>query len=616
LNFTIALWVFFDARSRKMDLSLLWAIGTALLMIFVIPFYLATRPLKDGEVREGGTSWNVIKSFALFWTLLMFVAGVSGMMVASNFFNRTDSGAEQFGAAIGTAIGMGMIIGLWFAVMVCALVIGLFLKKSSIVEKGPTGALALNVDVSPMSRPLKVYLAVILVVGILGILAAIAIPQYTAYKNRAAIQESSSVPSAPSASDNTFKGYTFNDYTLNDRERSVLKATLIMDFNNYINGKDSILSPIWQQHFNAINVTADQLQSDYESNEVAGDQKYKGKVLLISGVVTSINRSIGKNEYISLEGGSNMFIHPQARMYEGHENYLADLQKGQTITLACKGDGMLMGSAVVSQCVPINNFIEALVSVNIAMGEIAKPFSEGRNAVQLFVVMAIAEASVLQESSYCYGTNFGRDSDQYDKCSAEIINIFNEKKIDSSALKVVADKLKLDFSKIKGKPTEAANSDLASKNKKLAMGNQPSVPPTEKTITDGRFTAYNNGVVLDIHTNLMWAAKDNGSDINWTDAKAYCENYRGGGYKDWRMPTQDELAGLYDSTVINNNSTTGKCSGGYHLTNLINLTCGVPWASETRGSGAASFNFSNGKRLLDLQSGSGSRRVIPVRSGK
>src|SRR5271157_1154332 len=65
--------------------------------------------------------------------------------------------------------------------------------------------------------------------------------------------------------------------------------------------------------------------------------------------------------------------------------------------------------------------------------------------------------------------------------------------------------------------------------------------------SDGRFIAYNNGTVLDTKTKLMWAVKDNGTDINWADAKSYCNNYRGGGYKNWRMPTQDELTGLYDS---------------------------------------------------------------------
>ena len=45
----------------------------------------------------------------------------------------------------------------------------------------------------------------------------------------------------------------------------------------------------------------------------------------------------------------------------------------------------------------------------------------------------------------------------------------------------------------------------------------------------------------------MWASRDNGRNINWQDAKNYCDNYRGGHYTGWRMPTQDELAGLYDN---------------------------------------------------------------------
>jgi hypothetical protein len=142
LNIIIALCVFFDAKSRKMEHPVLWGIFTLLIMILVIPFYFAKRPLKEGEVREGGTAWNVIKSFAIFWTLLMFVAGVAGMGAAGKVVNNASSDAEQAGAAIGTAIGMSMILGLWFVVLVGALVIGLFLKKSSVVEKGPTGALS------------------------------------------------------------------------------------------------------------------------------------------------------------------------------------------------------------------------------------------------------------------------------------------------------------------------------------------------------------------------------------------------------------------------------------------------------------------------------------------
>ena len=54
-----------------------------------------------------------------------------------------------------------------------------------------------------------------------------------------------------------------------------------------------------------------------------------------------------------------------------------------------------------------------------------------------------------------------------------------------------------------------------------------------------------NGVVTDTKTGLMWAAHDNGKSIIWLNAKAHCDNYKGGGYTDWRLPTQDEPAELY-----------------------------------------------------------------------
>jgi hypothetical protein len=129
---------------------------------------------------------------------------------------------------------------------------------------------------------------------------------------------------------------------------------------------------------------------------------------------------------------------------------------------------------------------------------------------------------------------------------------------------------------------------------------------------DGRFIAYDDGTVLDTRTGLMWAAKDNGSEIVWQGAKRYCENYRGSGYTDWRMPTQDELAGLYDK----DKAYKSACGNTVHLTELIRLTCSWTWASETRGSDAAGFNFLHGVRAWVRQSHDGGLRALPVRSGK
>lgn len=115
-----------------------------------------------------------------------------------------------------------------------------------------------------------------------------------------------------------------------------------------------------------------------------------------------------------------------------------------------------------------------------------------------------------------------------------------------------------------------------------------------------RFMDSKEGVVLDTKTNLMWAAKDNGSFLNWANAKSYCENYRGGGYTDWRMPMQDEVAGLFASDAYQDK---------IKIDNLV-------WASETRGSEAAVFSFQDGGLGWRRQYGDDVVRAVPVRSGK
>jgi hypothetical protein len=135
-----------------------------------------------------------------------------------------------------------------------------------------------------------------------------------------------------------------------------------------------------------------------------------------------------------------------------------------------------------------------------------------------------------------------------------------------------------------------------------------------ETGRDGRFIIYDNGTVLDTRTNLMWAARDNGADIDWRGAKSYCENYRGGGYTDWRMPTQNELAGLYDV----NKSRPAACKQTYAIhvaTELINITCFSQWGSETSGSDGAVVSFYDGAQYFFRQSGL-PYRALPVRSGK
>jgi hypothetical protein len=119
-----------------------------------------------------------------------------------------------------------------------------------------------------------------------------------------------------------------------------------------------------------------------------------------------------------------------------------------------------------------------------------------------------------------------------------------------------------------------------------------------------RFINNGNGTVADTQTGLMWADKDNGSNINWYSAKSYCEGYSGGGKSGWRMPTMDELRQLYNSgaygSVIQRSKTGRVCI----------------WSSETSRSDAYCFDFLDGLWLRYPQSYDPSFRALPVRSGQ
>jgi hypothetical protein len=137
---------------------------------------------------------------------------------------------------------------------------------------------------------------------------------------------------------------------------------------------------------------------------------------------------------------------------------------------------------------------------------------------------------------------------------------------------------------------------------------------------EGRYIAYVDGTVLDTSTNLMWAARDNGYDIKWEDARSYCENYRGGGYTDWRMPTWRELGrGLCDPNKTYKSECRGPLGGTWdiHTTALINLTCHLVWTSDLGSDNdARSIEFERCVAPLLYQSNAGLMRALPVRSAK
>ena len=87
-------------------------------------------------------------------------------------------------------------------------------------------------------------------------------------------------------------------------------------------------------------------------------------------------------------------------------------------------------------------------------------------------------------------------------------------------------------------------------------------------------------------TGLMWARKDNGAIVDWSQARSYCASLEIGEVSGWRLPTIDELAALYDRNI-----------DGRHIKGGIQLS-GWPW-SNSAGNSAGEvwlFGFDYGER--------------------
>jgi hypothetical protein len=127
--------------------------------------------------------------------------------------------------------------------------------------------------------------------------------------------------------------------------------------------------------------------------------------------------------------------------------------------------------------------------------------------------------------------------------------------------------------------------------------------PRRISSRDGIYVAFTNGIIKDTKTGLEWVAGPD-KNTNWHNARAWIKNLtlEGGG---WRMPTKDEIKGLYKPGA-----------GPSNKTSLFKNAAWWVWAGETKGSSQAwIFYFSGGYGYwLDRNTGD-NLRAFAVRSG-
>jgi len=97
-------------------------------------------------------------------------------------------------------------------------------------------------------------------------------------------------------------------------------------------------------------VDAVKLWKAYDANEVAADDEFKGKTVLVTGRVLSIDKDFLDNIVVRLSS-PNEFMPTSASMRDSEKAIAAGLQNGTTVHVVCECAGRLMGSPTLRDCV-------------------------------------------------------------------------------------------------------------------------------------------------------------------------------------------------------------------------------------------------------------------------
>lgn len=90
-------------------------------------------------------------------------------------------------------------------------------------------------------------------------------------------------------------------------------------------------------------VNIGKILSDYEGNEVAADNQYKGRLIQVTGLVSDIKKDITNSLYVTLGTGAAFEIPAfQAFFDDSMNSQLGALRKGQKLTVVCRVKGLMM----------------------------------------------------------------------------------------------------------------------------------------------------------------------------------------------------------------------------------------------------------------------------------
>lgn len=219
-------------------------------------------------------------------------------------------------------------------------------------------------------------------------------------------------------------------YQLSSKEKYILDWIVADDEKGFIDGADNALFSTRIQR-----VTAKEIARKYEENEVAADQQYKGKTVLLEGTIQGIQSGIGDEPFLVFNG-ANMFMGPQAKFKSADTQRIARIRKGEKLRLACTAAGEVVGTPFFKDCVFADEYASELKKTVLdGIDQYLKSGTHDDESIPLVVAAVLMFARALPDDSPCLSDaskcqsaiESGKSKKELDEIRAQVVELMKSK---------------------------------------------------------------------------------------------------------------------------------------------------------------------------------------------
>ena len=251
-----------------------------------------------------------------------------------------------------------------------------------------------------------------------NILSNVKVCSHSGYKNKKSIWDSMigffAIVILFTTFENSFASETKKNTYLSELETNVFNALIQNQVDATIYNAQPII--INENIVVPSLITINEIQSEYEKNQIKANELFKNKILLTTGKIREITTSSTGDAVLKFYIKTNSLLSPSAKIKREHLTWASNLTKQSEVKIICQVEDFMMGNIRLNKCEPFANWMSeqdwAKITLNVFKNNTSQKTDEMMSKVRKIAT------KVDINNSNCIGSSY----DSFD-CIGEVARI-------------------------------------------------------------------------------------------------------------------------------------------------------------------------------------------------